>query len=281
MQARRTRRVAPGSLTRRQWVLIHLGAVLALALLSACAYNKKLDKPIPLQPAGAIATAVDERLSVTIDAIIVRDSPGSWSKNADWDEYLMHVRTSSDQPVEITRIVVVDSLDKYRKPSATRGELRSGSKETARRYKDANLEVTAGLGGADLVLAGEMVGGASAVVGLATLGASGAAAGAAVAGAVLVAPLLMTAGIVVWVQESRVQSEIKRRSTVFPANVAAGQELPLDVFFPIAPAPQRVEVTYGDASREHVLVIDTRVALAGLHLLPVDGAQPSQPQPSP
>jgi hypothetical protein len=43
---------------------------------------------------------------------------------------------------------------------------------------------------------------------------------------------------VVGVQESRVQSEIKRRSTVFPVTVVADQALPLDVFFPIAPAPQ-------------------------------------------
>jgi hypothetical protein len=267
-------------LAQRQWV-IHFGTVLALTLLSACAYNKKLEKPIPLQPVGAIATAVDERLTATVDAIIVRDGPGSWSKNADWDEYLLHVRASSDQPVEITRIVVVDSLGKQRKPSATRGDLQSGSKETARRYKDANLEVTAGYGGAGLVVAGQVVGGASAAVGLATLGASGAAAGAALAGAVLVAPVLMTAGVVVGVQEIRVQNEIKHRSTEFPVKVAADQELPLDVFFPVAPAPQRVEVTYRDGSGEHVLVIDTRVVLTGLHLLPVDGSPPSAPPPTP
>jgi hypothetical protein len=261
--------------------VIQLGAVLVGTLLSACAYNKKLEKPIPLAPTGVIATAVDERMSVTIDAIIVRDGPGSWSKNADWDEYLLHVRASSDQPVEITRIVVVDSLGKQRKPSATRGDLQSGSKETARRYKDANLEVTAGYGGAGLVVAGQVVGGASAAVGLATLGASGAAAGAALAGAVLVAPVLMTAGVVVGVQEIRVQNEIKHRSTEFPVKVAADQELPLDVFFPVAPAPQRVEVTYRDGSGEHVLVIDTRVVLTGLHLLPVDGSPPSAPPPTP
>jgi hypothetical protein len=261
-------------LAGRQWV-IYLGAVLVLTLLSACTYHKKLEKPIPLQPAGAIATAVDERLSATLDSIIVRDGPGSWSKNADWDEYLLHILVSSDRPVEITRIVVVDSLGKHRKPSAIRGDLQSGSKETARRYKDANLEVTAGYGGAGLVVAGYAVGGASAAVGLATLGTSGAAAGAAVAGAVVVAPVLMTAGIVVAVQEMRVQSEIRHRSTEFPVTVAVDQQLPLDVFFPIAPAPQRVEVTYRDSAGEHVLVIDTKAALAGLHLLPVD--KQSQP----
>ncbi len=280
MRTSRTQRVAAGSLAGRQWV-IYLGVVLVLTLLSACTYHKKLEKPIPLPPAGAIATAVDERLSVTLDSIIVRDGPGSWSKNADWDEYLLHILVSSDQPVEITRIVVVDSLGKHRKPSAIRGDLQSGSKETARRYKDANLDVTAGYGGAGLVVAGYAVGGASAAVGLATLGTSGAAAGAAVAGAVVVAPVLMTAGIVVAVQEMRVQSEIRHRSTEFPVTAAVDQQLLLDVFFPIAPAPQRVEVTYRDASGEHVLVVDTKAALAGLHLLPVDKLQPHEGEQPP
>ncbi len=36
----------------------------------------------------------------------------------------------------------------------------------------------------------------------------------------LVAPVLMTAGIEVGLEEIRVQNEIKRRSTVFPATVA-------------------------------------------------------------
>ena len=68
---------------------------------------------------------------------------------------------------------------------------------------------------------------------------------------------------------------------MFAATVAAYQELSLDVFFPIAPAPQRVDVTYRDASGEHVLVIDTKASLAGLHLLPVNGSQSSPPDPSP
>ena len=122
------------------------------------------------------------------------------------------------------------------------------------------------------------------VLGLATLGTSGtsgAAARAAVVGAVLVAPVLMTAGIVVGVEEIRAQNEIKRRSTVFPATVAADQEPPLDVFFPIAPAPQRLDVTYDNASGEHVLVIDTKAALAGLPLLPVTESPPREREPPP
>ena len=274
MRAIRTARVAPGSSARQR--IIRCTAVLTLSLLSACAYDRKLDKPIPLPQAGPIASAADERLSATIDAIIVRAGPGSWSTSPNWDEYLMHVRKSSPGHMAITRVVVVDSLGKRHRSNVITQKLGKASEETARRYKDANLHVSAGMGGA-LLGAGWALGTASGLSGLATMSS------AAVAGA-LVAPVLVTAGAVLAIQEGEVQREMTRRGTRFPLQLTpeqTEQELPLDVFFPLAPAPQRVELKYVDASGEYVLVIDTREALAGLHLLPAEGSQPSGTPPSP
>jgi len=255
-------------------------AAVAMSALSACAYNKKLDQPVPLEPKSAIASAADVRLSARIDAVIVRDGPGSWSKNADWDEYLLHVHATSGWSLDITRVVVVDSLGKRHKPRAYMKELADESKEIAKRSKDEDLEVTANAGAA-LFWTGYFVGGASAAAGLATLGTAGAAAGAA-AGGLLVAPVLMTAGVVVAAQEYQVQREIDRRNTLLPLTLAAQQDLPVTLYFPIAPSPQRVEITYTDPAGEHVLAIDTVTALAGLHLLPKDGAPPAgAPPPEP
>lgn len=253
---------------------------LALSLLSACAYNKKLDKPVPLEEKGAIASASDLRLSVRVDAVIVRDGPGAWSEHADWDEYVLHVLATSGWSIEVTHIVVVDSLGKRHKPSSFLRELEDKSKETARRYEDEDFKVTAAAGGA-LFVTGEIVGGASAAAGLATLGSSGAATGAAMAGAVVVAPVLIVAGVVVGVQEYQVQREIDRRSPVFPVTVGPGQDLALNVFFPLAPSPQRIEIRYADPAGEHLLTIDTTSALAGLHLLPKDGPAPPTVTPPP
>jgi hypothetical protein len=257
--------------------LIQCGALLMLALLSACAYNKKLETAVPLEPKSAIASASDVRLSARIDAVIVRDGPGSWSKNADWDEYLLHLRATSGWSLDITRVVVIDSLGKRHKPRAYMRELADESKETAKRYQDEDLEVTANAGAA-LFWTGYFVGGASAAAGLATLGTAGAAAGAAVGGLV-VAPVLMTAGVVVAAQEYQVQREIDRRRTVLPLTLAAGQDLPATLFFPVAPSPQQVEITYTDPAGEHVLVIGTKDALVGLHLVPKEGEHPGDRPP--
>jgi hypothetical protein len=42
--------------------------------------------------------------------------------------------------------------------------------------------------------------------------------------------------------------------------------MPLNVFFPIAPSPGAIELSYTDATGEHSLVIDTNAALDGLHI---------------
>jgi hypothetical protein len=84
----------------------------------------------------------------------------------------------------------------------------------------------------------------------------------------VVAPVLMVAGLVGAVQEQAVQNEINRRSSVFPVAMEGETERTLGVFFALAPAPGQVEVKYLDTAGEHVLVIDTRSALAGLHLPP-------------
>ena len=277
MWSRFTGCVAPRSSVPAQ--VICFAVVLALSLVGGCASTQKLKEPVPVQAPRTIAEATDWRVTASIESVIVRDGPGAWAKNAFWDEYRIRISVAAGWPVEVTRVVVVDSLGERHKPLALLAELEEESKETAERYEDADLQVTAGLGAAGAVWTGVAIGGASAAVGLATLGTTGVAAGAATAGAVVVAPVLMVAGLVGAVQEMGVQNEITRRSTVFPVAIEGEQQQTLDVFFALAPAPGQVEVKYRDTAGEHVVVIDTRSALAGLHLHPAAGSRPSETPP--
>jgi hypothetical protein len=252
---------------RTAWRAVVLAALGAVAL-GGCASTQKLSQPVPVQAPRIIAEATDWRVTASIENVIVRDGPGAWAKNAFWDEYQIRVAVVAGWPVEVTRIVVVDSLGERHKPQTVLAELEKESKATAERYKTADLQVTAGLGAAGAYWTGVGIGGASAAVGLATLGTTGVAAGAATAGAIVVAPVLMVAGIVGAAEEWQVQNEIDRRSTVFPVAMEGEQEQTLVVFFALAPSPGQVEVKYRDPAGEHVVVIDTGSALAGLHLPP-------------
>jgi hypothetical protein len=103
--------------------------LLSVTLVAGCGGTKVLKETQPIQTTQPLAAISDQRVEATLDWVIVRDGPGTWAKNADWDEYLLRVSNRSDQPIIVTQLAVVDSLD-------TRIEPQSGgsnSSRTARR----------------------------------------------------------------------------------------------------------------------------------------------------
>jgi hypothetical protein len=69
-----------------------------------------------------------------------------------------------------------------------------------------------------------------------------------------------------YIATSAVNDEIRHRQTILPAEVSGGDSIKLDLFFPLAPSPRHVEITYTAAEIEHRLEIDTQEALDGIHL---------------
>jgi len=247
-------------------------------LLSACAIvgcggTKVLKEPQPMQTTQPLAAISDQRVAATLDWVIVRDGPGTWAKNADWDEYLLRVNNRTDQPIKVTQVIVVDSLDTRIEPQSGRKQLVKSSKKTARRYKESGIKVKAGRGAGTMLVAGAAVtvvgvGVANSALGVGIM--SGAATagsmGAVASGLLLLGPALAVGGIVRGVNNSKVNLQIELRQTVLPLEIPAGEELSIDVFFPLAPSPTMVVLTYTDASGEHSLFIDTSTALDGLHI---------------
>ena len=248
--------------------LVFTCALVCLLVLSGCGGTKVLKEAQPIQTTQPLATASDQQVTVILDWVIVRDGPGTWAKNADWDQYLLGVSNLSDQPIQVIRVIVVDSLDTRIESRPKRKQLVKGSKQTTRRYKDSGIKVKAGRGAGTMLVAGAAVtvigvGAASAAaVGATAAGSAGAAAG----GLLLLGPALAIGGIVRGVRNSAVSNQIEQRQTVLPLEVSAGEELPVDVFFPLAPSPGMVEVSYTDVTGEHSLAIDTSTALNGLHI---------------
>jgi hypothetical protein len=247
--------------------------LLSACLLAGCGGTKMLKETQPIQATQALSIASDDRVQVTLDWVIVRDGPGTWAKNADWDEYLLKVSNQSNQSVSVVQLTVVDSLETRIQPQLNRKQLVKNSKRTARRYKDSGIKVKAGRGVGTILIAGAAVtvvgvGAASAVaVGSAMSGAAVAgSAGAAAGGLLLLGPALAVGGIVRGVNNSKVNNEIERRQTLLPIEVPANKDIALNVFFPLAPSPGVVELIYVDASGENRLIIDTREALDGLHI---------------
>jgi len=255
------------SLDNLQKIVVGLLA-LTILCLGGCGGTKILKEPKVLELKNPLAATEDASLAASFDWVIVRDGPGTWAKNADWDEYLLRVHNLSDDGISIESFVIYDSLDTMIASNENRKKLVKGSKAAAKRYKHEGLKVKAGLGGAGLVA----VGGATYVAGMG-LGAAvlagtgtGAAAGVVAVGAILAAPVIVVVGIVRGVNVSKVTNEIQSRSTDFPLILGAGDEAAVDIFFPLTPSPKKIEVNYSDANGAHQLIIDTVEVLDGLHL---------------
>lgn len=242
-----------------------LFAAAILAILGGCGGTKLLKEPQPLAVEQSLAAGSDAQVSATLDWVIVRDGPGTWAKNADWDEYLVTVRNDAAEPVTVTAITVTDSSGHRHSSIGSRKALVKASRQTAKRYKGQGIEVKAGLGGGALVVAGGLSAGVGAGAGVAAIYGSGAAVGAT-AGALVLAPVLVVGGVVKGVNNSKVNGAIEARQTPMPVQVGRGASQVLDVFFPIAPSPLEVHVEYTDSSGRHTLVMDTRELLEGLHL---------------
>ena len=242
--------------------------LVSACLLAGCGGTKVLKEPQPIQTTKPLAAASDRQVSATLDWVVVRDGPGTWAKNADWDEYLLTVNNQSNQPVQVTRLLVIDSLDTRVESQAERKQLVKGSKKTAKRYKKSGMRVKAGRGAGIMLASGAAVTVAGFGIGAASVGLGGVSTGAATAagGLLLLGPALAVGGIVRGVRNSAVNKQIELRQTVLPLEIPASFELGLDVFFPLAPSPKRVELVYTDATGEHSLFIDTSTALDGLHI---------------
>ncbi len=248
-------------------LLFQSSVLMLLLALSGCGGTKVLKESQPIESTQPLATVSDQRVTATLDWVIVRDGPGTWARNANWDEYLLRVSNQSDQPIQVTELVVVDSLNTRIESQAGRKQLVKGSKKTTRRYKESGIEIHAGSGTRTMVVVGAAAGGAVAGAAMGSGAAFvGAGAGAAVGAALVLAPALAVGGIVRGVNNSAVNTQIEQRQTIMPLEVPAGDELVLDVFFPLAPSPGTVELDYSDTAGEHVIVIDTSAALNGLHI---------------
>ena len=247
--------------------------MMAALTLAGCGGTGLLKDPLPLHTGGPVVAASDEHLSVTVDAVIVRDGPGTWARNADWDEYRLTVRNVAETPVWLDRVFVVDSLDHAVDVAASRKELVRQSRKVVRRHEDSGLDIKAGAGTSTLVSSGTVV----SAVGLGTISAAGSGAlvsggmasvggaAAAASGMLLAGPVLITGGIVRGVNNAKVNDRIETQHTELPILIPASEKKQLNLFFPLIPSPKQLVLTLRDGDAARHLVLDTSSALTGLH----------------
>ncbi len=254
----------------RQWRLLSLvGATWVLCgLLGACASSRLLQKPLPTKvPNLGWAASAPDGLNVEVDQLILRNGGGSWVRDANWDEYVLSIKSESQAPIEVQRFELYsEKLPVPEESSISREQLEVRTIHTLRALKDAGI-----VAGAGVVVPTALI--------LSSVGASGgfmsASAGAAAVAAVGVVaiPVGLIGGTVYVIKRRHraredqvlIERELMERGFRVPLQIAPGMQLRKSAFFPVTPAPTRLVVRYtvGGDSREISLDLP---ALAGLHL---------------
>lgn len=247
-----------------------LGASLLL-VAAGCGGTKVLREAHPVTEAPPLLSQSDARIAVSLDTIVVRNGPGSWSRNAFWDEYRLRVRAPAEGDLKLTRIALVDALGQVIESRADRGELIDASREIEERYgasdrlsRDAHgawmmaggaAVAVVGAGATSVALAGGIMGGTAALGAAATMGALMAGGGV----------ILVGAGVARLVNNAEVNAEIRKRQTPLPITLAS-RDAPVTAIFPITPLPSALELTVADGTTEHRLRIATLHSLTQVHV---------------
>ena len=239
--------------------------IAACVTIAGCAGPSLLDSQRAIESTKPLAEASDERVHVSIENVIVRNGAGSWARDAEWDEYLIKVRSLSGEPLEVREVVLFDALDQRVEARTDRSGLTDGTREIERRYGESGRLVRI-RGGNGWVAAGVTSAGVATAIGLsAPAGFAGMAMAAAAASAVVsVGAAFVAAGVVRAVKNARVDNEIQRRRSVLPVALSRGAEATVDLFFPITPLSTRAQVVYADLESEHRVDISTGALLAAL-----------------
>ncbi len=245
--------------------------ILALGLAqTGCVTSKKYrlakdDTPAAKPLGWSVAVPPAE---LTLTTLIVFKGPGSWKREARWDEYVLRVTNHGDQPLRIDTATLIDVLGQPQVPGVEPWKLEKLSSSNWDKYGSTGLQLLAGAGlvvvyaGIEIGVAlGSMLGGPAVATG-----------GAAVA--LTVIPLfavvdLTTVAVMNHNNKKKVVAEFDRRRLVLPLTVAPGATTEGSFFFPMTPGPQRLVLkgTAGEAPLEIILELKQ---LAGLHLKPAE-----------
>lgn len=248
--------------------------IFSLLLLVSCGGARLVEEPEIIQIPHPLAMSNDETITGSLYWVIVRNGPGKWVENADWDEYLINVSNHSSSEVQINSVVVIDSLGVRLSSKNNLKKLIRKSKQTAKRYDDMNIEMKSGYRPSTLY--GTAGVGAAAIGGVAIGTAGSTTSGMlmstgpalAVLATVVAIPVLVGAGIYRGHVNKKISEEIENRSTSIPVKISTGESYALDLFFPLAPSPKAVEIHYTSNEIQHCLIIDTTEPLHDLHLPP-------------
>ncbi len=232
----------------------------ALFLVTACVSPKykRADKNTPpVQPLNV--KFPPSTLDSLLYAEISDGSPGSWKRDAFWDEYVMVMHNEGDQALTIVSATLTDYAGAVRTAGTDPWALERESKTLEKRYREAGVAFARVA--APRVIVGAAEPGVVASAGIGTTGAAAAATATAVA--------LPVYGVTVFGinmhNKAAIKHEFNRRRVPLPLTLGPGETRSGSFFFPMVPNPQTLTVRWTGSAGDGESTLELHF-LQGLHV---------------
>ena len=245
-----------------------LGMMLVLSIaLSGCVTAKKYrmakKDAAPAQPLDWKVSAASADLN--LHSVIVFKGPGSWKREARWDEYVVSIANRGADPLVIDAAVLIDLLGVPCECGVDPWQLEKLSYTNWDKYGKTGLKLAAGAG-AVVLYAGAVVATSLGGIMAPTAAAGG---GVALLNIIPVVAVVDITAVAIMNSQNKkkVVAEFNRRRLPLPLKLAPGETAAGSVFFPMTPGPQKLYLR-GRRGEEPVELALELKPLAGLHLKP-------------
>jgi len=255
------------------FAVVAAGAV--ACVLSGCLSPKYKGASKSTPPAPALNINFPPApLGANLNSVIIFGGPGSWKREAFWDEYVVTFHNQGDEPLQIAAATLVDFAGTPRSAGDDPWALEKESKTLEKRYQEAGMAFARIAAPRVLVAAAE-----PGVIAGAGIGAAGAA--AAATATVVALPVYGVAILSINSHnKAKIKAEFTRRRLPLPLSLAPGETRSGSLFFPMVPNPRSLIVNWSNESGALDAVLPLEF-LHGLHVrtTPADATTTNTPQP--
>jgi len=238
--------------------------IIVFFVFNGCASSRLVEKPTENSP-DLHMSSNNEQINMSLNNVLIPNGPGSWIKDAKWDEYVVTITNLSSKPLSIAKISLVDPRGVYLDAGTDVITLEKTSERLAKAYKEAGIDFAVGVAPSALIVAGVAAG---------TVG--------AVAASTILLPVALVAAPIVYFKRQNdevkdredVLAEFNRRRLANGMTITGNATITGSLFFPMVPNPQDLVMEYRIDNTISTIELKTQ-KIQGIHVVSKETPQPT------
>jgi hypothetical protein len=244
----------------RRFLAVVLAGIASLGGGCVSAKYKSVEKPTTPPLLNLVGDAGP--VLCRVDSVVIYRGPGSWKRDAYWDEYLVALRNQGDVACTVESVTLTDFTGTSSPPSDNPWALEKASRTREEELKTNTKDVLIQIGGGYVGLTASIMGG-TAIAGF--------------TGGVIALPAFVAGTIYSNVHHRHlIENKFAARRVKLPAVIEPGQTLQGSLFFRISPGPRKLTLLVEQAGTYRKVTIDL-ASLSGLHLKTRPKPPPAEP----